>query len=98
MSKKKPKLESKNDNAFDKAIFMAYDILSLKGQDLRSDTLKNRKTILKKLFKEHLTEQEFILSPIFVNLTPIEIDKQRISARQNNAEGCLLYTSDAADE
>ena len=90
MSKKKPKLESKNDDGFDKVIFMAYDILSLKGQDLRSDTLKNRKTILEKLFKERLTEQEFMLSPIFVNLSPIEIDKQRISARQNNSEGVML--------
>ena len=90
LSKKKPKLESKNDNGFDKAIFMAYDVLSLKGQDLRSNTLKNRKTILQKLFKEHLTEQEFMLSPIFVNLSPIEVDQQRISARQNNSEGVML--------
>ena len=90
LGRKKPKLKSKNDDGFDKVIFMAYDILSLKGQDLRSDTLKNRKTILEKLFKERLTEQEFMLSPIFVNLSPIEIDKQRISARQNNSEGVML--------
>ncbi|MDA9689478.1 cisplatin damage response ATP-dependent DNA ligase [Betaproteobacteria bacterium] len=90
LGKKKPKLESKNDNSFDKVIFMAYDILSLKSQDLRSITLKNRKTILKELFKKHLTEQEFMLSPIFVNLSPIEIDKMRKSARQNNAEGVML--------
>ena len=77
LGKKKPKLESKNDNSFDKVIFMAYDILSLKSQDLRSNTLKNRKTILERLFKKHLTEQEFMLSPIFVNLSPIEIDKLR---------------------
>ena len=31
-----------------------------------------------------------MLSPIFVNLSPIEIDKQRISARQNNSEGVML--------
>ena len=90
LGKKKPKLESKNDNSFDKVIFMAYDILSLKSQDLRSDTLKNRKTILKELFKKHLTEHEFMLSPIFINLSPIEIDKMRKSARQNNAEGVML--------
>ena len=35
---KKPKLKSKNENSFDKVIFMAYDILSLKSQDLRSNT------------------------------------------------------------
>ena len=46
MGKKKPKLESKNNDGFNKVIFMAYDILSLEGQDLRSNTLKNRKTIL----------------------------------------------------
>ena len=90
LGKKKPKLESKIDDSFDKVIFMAYDILSLKGQDLRSNTLTNRKTILEKLFKEHLKEQEFILSPIFVRLSPIEIDKLRRSARQNNAEGVML--------
>ena len=90
LGKKKHKLESKNDNSFDKVIFMAYDILSLKSQDLRSDTLKNRKTILKELFKKHLTEHEFMLSPIFINLSPIEIDKMRKSARQNNAEGVML--------
>jgi len=90
LGRKKPKLKSKNDNGFDKVIFMAYDILSLKGQDLRSDTLKNRKIILEKLFKERFTEQEFMLSPIFVNLSPIEIDKQRISARQHNSEGVML--------
>ena len=90
LSKKKPKLESKNDDGLDRVIFMVYDILSLKGQDLRSDTLKNRKIILERLFKESLTEQEFMLSPIFVNLSPIEIDKQRTSARQNNSEGVML--------
>ena len=31
-----------------------------------------------------------MLSPIFVNLPPIEIDKMRKSARQNNAEGVML--------
>ena len=48
---------------------MVYDILSLKGQDLRSDTLKIEKHF-REIFKEHLTEQEFMLSPIFVNLSP----------------------------
>ena len=51
LSRKKPKLKSKNDDGFDKVIFMAYDILSLKGQDLRSDTLKNRKIILENYLK-----------------------------------------------
>ena len=90
LSKKKPKLKTKNDDGFDKVIFMVYDILSLKGQDLRSDTLENRRIILEKLFKERLTEQEFMLSPIFISLSYIEIDKLRRSARQNNSEGVML--------
>ena len=90
LSKKKPKLKSKNDDSFGKVIFMVYDILSLKGQDLRSEALENRKIILEKFFKERLTEQEFMLSPIFISLSRIEIDKLRRSARQNNSEGVML--------
>ena len=32
LSRKKPKLKSNNDDGFDKVIFMAYDILSLKDK------------------------------------------------------------------
>ncbi len=71
-------------------IFMVYDILSTKNTDLRGVPLEKRKKILGQFQKNYSNLDQFMLSPIFLNVSHQKLNQLRNTARENRVEGVMI--------
>lgn len=74
-----------------------YDILEKNGEDLRSQPLHNRRTILKN-FMEYQGESRLALSEVIYAESWLHLDKIRNKSREINAEGVMIKSLSAPYE
>ncbi|MHA4895526.1 ATP-dependent DNA ligase [Pedobacter sp. PWIIR3] len=75
--------------------FYTYDLLELKGEDLRESTLKERRVLLEQVVSNLKTKDLVSLSPIVTFDTWQELAQQRLGARELNSEGIMLKKIDS---
>jgi DNA ligase-1 len=89
------------------AVFLVYDILELKGEDIRSKPQQERRTLLERLVTD--TQAAYLSSadhdpsvPFALQLSPLiefstwqELKDQRLQSRANLSEGLMLKRKDA---
>lgn len=77
-------------------ILMAYDLLELGGEDIRSRPLSERRHLLEGLLAEHDTQGVVLLSPIVEWDDWEELAAEREQARAKHSEGLMLKRRNSA--
>ncbi|HEX8515027.1 MAG TPA: ATP-dependent DNA ligase [Bacteroidia bacterium] len=82
-------------------MMMCYDLLELNGNDLRNETMKNRRLMLEKLLSEGASRNSslpLIISPVLECSNWEEIKKERLKSREFLCEGLMLKRKDSVYE
>jgi DNA ligase-1 len=79
-------------------VMICYDLLELHGNDIRNDTLEERRTklmlLLEKVHSEH-AQVPLLLSPDYPVDSWREVAQERETARENGCEGLMLKRKDS---
>ncbi|MEM9929377.1 MAG: ATP-dependent DNA ligase [Bacteroidota bacterium] len=71
-------------------ILMAYDLLELAGEDIRTQSMAERRKLLEQLLAEHDTQGIVRLSPVVSWSGWDELAAERATARAKHSEGLML--------
>jgi DNA ligase-1 len=77
-------------------VFMAYDLLEINAEDIRSWPLSERRTLLEGLADSVPPEMPFRLSPLVVAQTWQEMETSYRESRERAVEGLMLKRRDSA--
>ena len=76
-------------------IFMAYDVMEDKGEDVRSETMESRRKILERICAQASASGVIIISPLVEVKSWDELKKVRASSREHHCEGLMLKKKDS---
>jgi DNA ligase 1 len=74
--------------------FVAYDVLELRGEDVRTRPLSERREMLQRLLAEE--QSVFDVSTLVTGESWEELAAQRLTARERGVEGLMLKRADSA--